>query len=205
MEKICHVVGAGDFSPELLQVREEDLIIAADAGLAHLKKMGLAPDLYVGDGDSLGYIPEGVERVLLPTVKDDTDTLAALREGLARGYRLFYLYGALGGTRFSHSVANLQTLAFLARQGARGVILDAHGRTSLLEKGLHKPLTRKGYFSLFALEKEAEVSVSEAKYSGEHLLLFPYLPLGVSNEGDESTLVSVHRGSVLLVSEESSL
>ena len=110
--KICHVVGAGDFAPHLLKTGKDDLIIAADAGYDHLRRAKITPHLYIGDGDSLGFTPEGIETVLLPTVKDDTDIHAAVKVGLSRGFRTFYIYGALGGKRFSHSLANLQVLSF---------------------------------------------------------------------------------------------
>jgi len=73
---VCHIVGAGDFEPSLIPPRGSgDLLIAADAGFLSLQKAGLTPDLYIGDGDSLGFLPRGVDTVVLPKVKDDTDTL----------------------------------------------------------------------------------------------------------------------------------
>lgn len=201
MSRICHVVGAGDFDPALFSPLEGDLIIAADAGLRHLQKAGIKPHLYVGDGDSLGFCPEELDTVVLPKVKDDTDTLAALREGLGRGYRRFYLYGALGGSRFSHSIANVQTLAFLSSQGAKGTLIDQNGRVSLLTGASVQALTRRGYFSLFAYGGEAVVTVEGAKYPLKEATLTPLFPLGVSNEGSDSSRITVHSGAVLLIEE----
>ena len=61
----------GGRGPQLLQ--------AADRGLAHLNRLGLAPHLVVGDFDSLGWTPEGGHVIRHPVEKDDTDTMLAIR------------------------------------------------------------------------------------------------------------------------------
>ncbi len=198
---VCRIVSAGDFSPALFSRAAGDLVIAADAGLSALDAAGLEADLYVGDSDSLGKKPEGIESVSLPAVKDDTDTLAAVREGLARGYRRFVLYGALGGGRFSHSVANLQTLAYLADAGATGEIVDEKCRVTLLEKGIVCLRAKGEYLSLFAFGGEGVVSIRGAKYPLEKTRLSPAFPLGVSNEGENDTEIEIHEGRFLLVRE----
>lgn len=201
MKPICHVVGAGDFSPRLLSLAKQDLLIAADAGYEHLTKAGLRPHLYIGDGDSLGFTPEGVDTVVLPVVKDDTDVHAALKEGLARSFRSFRIYGALGGKRFSHSLANLQLLAFLAQNGAEGVLVDENYSVFLLTEGVHTFDFTGGYFSLFDFAGTGLISVSGAKYPLSHAALPSHLTLGTSNEGTDHTRIEVHRGSFYLVRE----
>ena len=57
-----------------------------------------------------------------------------IREGLARGCTEFYFYGATGGHRLDHTLANLQSLAFLRRHGARE---RRRGLWFGLERGLH--------------------------------------------------------------------
>ena len=198
---ICHVVGAGDFSPSLLHPAPNDLLIAADAGFEHLRRVGIRPHLYVGDGDSLGFTPDGIDTVVLPVVKDDTDIHAALREGLARGYKTFRIYGALGGKRFSHSLANLQLLAFLAENGASGVLTDENYSVLHLTEGCYEFDFSGGFFSLFDFTGSGVISVSGAKYPLDHALLPPTLTLGTSNEGSAKTQIQVHKGAFYLVRE----
>ncbi len=201
MTDICHVVGAGDFSPWLLCLTENDFLIAADAGYDHLAKAGILPHLYIGDGDSLGFIPEGIDTVVLPEEKDDTDIHAALKEGLARGFRRFRIYGALGGNRFSHSLANLQVLSFLAQNGAEGILIDEHYSVSLLTHGTYSFDFTGGYFSLFDFSGTGLVSVTGAKYPLTRAALPPHQTLGISNEGTKNTLIEVHEGSFYLIRE----
>lgn len=203
---ICYIVSAGDFSVGLLpEIGEDDLLIAADAGYLPLCGAGITPDCFVGDGDSLGYIPDLPDAARLPSVKNDTDTVAAVKIGYSRGYRRFRLYGALGGKRFSHSVANVQTLLYIESLGGEGEIVDENCTVSLLTdktKG-DVSLPCGGYFSLFALGGDAEVSIGGAKYLASHVALSPSFPLGVSNEPFDGCAVRVHSGKVLLVYEAS--
>lgn len=122
MDGICYIVGSRPPGEIALARGREALVIAADGGLRHLEAQGLTADLIVGDFDSLGRVPEGDNILRHPVEKDDTDMLLAVRTGLDRGYRIFVLYGGLGG-RLDHTYANLQVLNFLASRGASGRLL----------------------------------------------------------------------------------
>ncbi len=198
---ICHIVSAGDFSIALLPPRESlSLLIAADAGYRVLRKAGVEPDVFVGDGDSLGFIPDHADKVILPCKKDDTDTHAAIKLGFERGYRRFAIYGALGGKRFSHSLANLQCLSFISDLGGEGVIVDENCTVRLISEGeTYRFEGTDGYFSLFSWEGEAIVSVTGAKYETERAAIPAAATLGVSNEPRGECTVTVHSGRVLLV------
>ena len=197
--KTCHIIGGGDFSRLLIRKSEGDLVIAADIGYARLMRDGIVPDLTVGDFDSLGRIPEG-EVVTLPAHKDDTDIGAAIREGFDRGYREFALYGALGGERFSHSVANLQLLIYINSLGAHGTIYDERCTVTLLAPGTHTFTRdrRAAKLSFFAVGGDARVTLTGFSYPLECATLTESYPLGVSNELEsEVGTVEVHSGLLL--------
>ena len=203
MSGLCRIVAAGDFAAERFRAacaaQPEALLIAADAGLLHLQSLDVRPDLFVGDADSLGAQPEGLACVPLPTVKDDTDTLAAVREGLRRGCDRFEIYGALGGKRFSHSLANLQTLLYAKRHGAACRLIDESCTVFALQA---ERCRISGAFSLFAADGAARVTVRGAKYPLEEEPLTPDFPLGVSNRAlAGSAEITVHAGSVFVVTE----
>ena len=201
---ICHIVSAGDFSAGLLPDRATcSLLVAADAGYRALKDVGLEPDVFIGDGDSLGFIPHAHERIVLPCEKDDTDTFAAVKYGLEKGYREFRLYGALGGRRFSHSVANVLTLLFIAENCGHGEIVDEDCTVTLILPGEKKSVPKDvcRYFSLFPVGDEAVVSVRGAKYSGEAIRLTQGSALGASNEPSDGCEISAISGKVLLICE----
>lgn len=201
-EKRCIIVGGGDFESDLLpEIREEDLLVAADSGYAALEKMGIRPHLCIGDFDSLGYEPQDCDVLRLPVEKDDTDMVAAARLGMERGYTCFVFLGVLGGERFSHSMAAVQTLGWLLKQGARGTILDRCCRVSAVNDRIAWPASAHGSVSVFALGGEAEVSMEGLKYSLCHHTL-DIFPLGVSNSFvGLPAYIAVHRGMVLVVEE----
>ena len=114
---ICYIFGALDTPIADFKPQESDLIIAADGGYSTLTKLNIKPDLVVGDFDSLGSIPENENVVKHPVKKDDTDTLLAVKIGLEKGYKTFIIYGAIGG-RLDHTVATIQTAAFVAERAS---------------------------------------------------------------------------------------
>ena len=211
MDKKCIIVAAGDLTVGEITKNEGDLVIAVDGGLDYCSFLQLEPDLILGDFDSVSensaaiinklaaQIPERIFR--LPREKDDTDTLAALKEGLRRGYRDFRIYGGTGG-RLEHTLANVQCLLYLKKQGACGYLMDGHGMILVLEnETVHFRKGLEGYFSLFALSKEAKgVTIEGMKYPLDKAVLNNDFPLGISNEftGQES-FVAVEQGQLVCI------
>ena len=116
----CYIIGAGDFFGLREIPDDSDYVIAADAGYEYCRKNNIIPDLVLGDFDSLGAAPKHPNVMQLPVEKDDTDTVFAIKTGLEKGYRHFYIYGGLGGKRSDHTIANLQSLLYIANRKARG-------------------------------------------------------------------------------------
>ena len=53
----CIIFCAAEFHGLVAPLAEDDYIIAADGGLAHVKALGISPQCILGDFDSLGYVP----------------------------------------------------------------------------------------------------------------------------------------------------
>ena len=198
MEPVCYIVGAMDPGP--LRFPRPGLIIAADGGYAHLRGQGLAPDIAVGDFDSLGYIPEK-NVVRHPPEKDDTDTMLAIRLGLERDYGVFVLYGCLGG-RLDHTYANLQVLLYLARRGAAGFLLGEGTAVSAVHCGrLDFAPGHAGTISVFCPDGEARgVSLTGLCYPLRDAVLTSAFPLGVSNRfTGQAASAEVKEGTLLVM------
>ena len=210
---VCILVGAGDAPDKKIPVREEDYLIAVDGGYDYCREWQLEPDLVLGDFDSVN--PARKEELrrrqqenpdttkVLPVMKDDTDMLAALRIGLEKGYRLFYLYGGCGG-RLEHTIANIQLLSALAQKGCRGTLIGPGSFYQVIQDGeVCFPKEQTGYLSVFCLGDRAEgVCETGLKYSLSDAVLTKEFPIGVSNEfiGKESR-ISVRKGQLLLIGE----
>ena len=121
--KECVIFCAAGFDGLARPIGPDAYVIAADGGLRHTENLGLTPNAVLGDFDSLGYTPKGAG--VFPVEKDDTDAMLAVRLGLERGCDEFLLYGSLDGPRLDHTVANFQTLQFLADHGAVGYLIGS--------------------------------------------------------------------------------
>lgn len=183
MEPVCYIVGAAP-TAALPSKREGDFLIAADKGYEALRRAGLAPDLIMGDFDSLGYTPEGENVLPHSPIKDDTDLLLAIRWAMERGWRRFVIYGALGGARLDQTVASFQTLRFLAEHGATGRLVgDGWNVTLLSNAALRFPASASGWLSVFVSGDAARgVTLRGLKYELTNATLTCGMPLGVSNE-----------------------
>ena len=201
MGGICWIVGAGDFSGTLPPIGADDMVIAADAGYKALTQMGIKVDRVVGDFDSLGEAPIHPFVEIHPIEKDETDMMLAVRTALAAGYREVRIYGGLGG-RLDHSFANLQTLVFLARQGAMGWLIDqTTAITAVADGELRFSEKAEGIVSVFAAHGAAHgVTLEGLKYPLNDYTMTPDNPIGVSNEftGIPSR-ISVRKGVLLVM------
>ena len=196
----CVIFCAGGFETLAEDLGAEDYVIAADGGLRHTQALGIVPQAVLGDFDSLGYVPEDAQ--VYPVEKDDTDSVLAVRKGLEQGCRRFVLYGALDGPRLDHTVANLQTLLYLAEHGARGYLVGKHHIvTALRNETVVFPAGCTGIFSLFCFGETARgVTLTGLKYPLEDGSLESGFPLGVSNHfTGEPAEVSVKDGSLLIL------
>lgn len=201
MTGTCIVVGAGNVLASELKIEAGDYVIGADGGMEHLERLGIKADMALGDFDSLGYVPEHENLVLHPVMKDDTDMMLAVKEGLRLGYRKFRLYGGLGG-RLDHTLANLQTLIWLSKQGAEARLIgEGSCVTAVTDGEIFFDETKRGVISVFCLTGRASgVTITGLKYPLENAVLTSDMPLGVSNEfiGQKST-VRVTDGTLVVM------
>ena len=197
--KTCVIFCAGEFDA-LVEPLDNALVIAADGGYRHCALLGIHPDIILGDFDSLGYAPEGAQ--VFPVEKDDTDSMLAVRRGLALGCRRFVIYGGLDGPRLDHTVANLQTLQFLADRGAQGIFVGNSSLATMISGGsVRFPAVPEGLISVFCMGRDATgVTIRGLQYELEGGTLTAGFPLGVSNHFiGKKAEVSVKSGSLLII------
>jgi thiamine pyrophosphokinase len=121
-------------------VQPGDTLIAADGGARHCQRLGLIPNLLIGDFDSLDEAEvsrlqaAGTTIIRHPQRKDATDLELALSYALQAGYKEALVYGALGA-RWDQTLANLLLPASEALQGLRIVLVDGDQEIRLLRPG----------------------------------------------------------------------
>ncbi|WP_026523758.1 MULTISPECIES: thiamine diphosphokinase [unclassified Butyrivibrio] len=206
---------------------EETFCIYCDGGLYHEEKLGVKPDLIIGDFDSHPVPETEVELIKLPTEKDDTDSVYAVKEAIKRGFTEFILIGAIG-KRFDHSLGNMAILIMLEKQGLSGMIIDDYSEISLIsggcasvDKGIseNNGIAEAGkslgtasniaeigddfsFFSVLPAGGDASgVTIEGAKYNVKDVELTMDFPVGISNEvapGSRAT-VSVREGKLFII------
>lgn len=227
------LIGAGELDrSQAITIQQEkqngSYVIALDGGLVFCSNYSIEPDMIVGDFDSLKeeLLNElrtkkeisktsdlEVQQLLskfpsdiihrLPCEKDDTDTLAAIKMAVEKGYKSFTIYGGLGG-RFSHTMANIQSLLYLKEQGLHGELIGSNSKVFLLRnESVTLQPQANGYISIFSYTEKAQgVTLKNLKYEIDNVELTNSFPIGVSNEfiGKEA-VISVMQGVLLIVVE----
>lgn len=184
--------------------KEEDLILAADAGWNTALRCGAHPSVLLGDLDSLGDIelPEDVKLIRVPAEKDLTDTQLAVQYALEAGAREILIVGGLEG-RLDHTLSLLAILEELSEKNIPAVITSGRNRARFVRDG-GTILPRSPYFTYFSIlaadKKVKGVTVEGAKYPLKNATLCRDLQYAVSNEIDGNcALIEIRRGGAWIV------
>ena len=198
--KTCYIFGSALGFPKDFKPQEGDLVIGADAGYLKLESLGLTPHLPVGDFDSLGVIPQNCEIIKHPVKKDDTDTMLAVKIGYDRGYRNFCLCGC-AGKRLDHTLANLQTLSYIAEKGGKAYLIgDDYIASAIKEDTISFNDSQKGNISVFSATDCCEVSITGLLYPVDRAKVTYDFPLGVSNSFiGEKAEITIHKGTAIII------
>ncbi len=131
---ILAAMGLSDSEAAEISALQNPYIICADAGYTHAARCGILPDMILGDFDSYGGSAATIQGTVetFPVEKDDTDTMLAVKEGLAAGCKMFRIYGALGG-RLDHTMANIVALRYLLDHGASGWLISEDNCVTMIE------------------------------------------------------------------------
>lgn len=196
MPALIFLNGDCTYSEELKKlILNHSVVVAADGGYEHCRKLGLVPDYLVGDMDSISssgleefsrISPEKLLRY--PPEKDFTDSEIALNKVLENNVKEIIFIGAMGG-RYDHMFANQMTAASLALKGINVTLTD--GNTFMYSITADNPFTRsvnksvktKYRYSLIPCVEDIEhVDISGLKYSLSKTPLMFGSQRGVSNE-----------------------
>lgn len=168
---------------DLTWVRAGDLILCADGGYEAALALGLKPDRLIGDMDSRPCDqPVSCPVSRYPVMKDETDTVLCIREGIQMGAQEFIVLGGLGG-RLDHTYANLQTMAYGLDLGVKVTLTGQGTEARLLSPGQYTLAKRPGMkLSLFAYTPQVTgLTLEGMVYPLQNASLDDRFPLGVSN------------------------
>lgn len=215
MSHDCYIFTGGNVYAESLtelgvSPKADDLVIAADSGYLTAKRLGITPDLLLGDLDSLdrSKITEAelayLEKIIVSPIKDDTDTQLAAYTAISRGAGRIFIIGGLGG-RLDHTLSSVFLLEDISFSGVECMMTDGRNRVHIMcadgdEKSLYITPCYK-YLSLVSLTDKCEgVSVSGVFYPLDKVELTRRYSYAVSNEiTADRARVSLEHGSMLVI------
>jgi thiamine pyrophosphokinase len=188
------------------------LLVAADGGAAFLIKLGLSPDVVVGDLDSLScgsltaLAEQGVPVKRFPERKDQTDGELAVDEALARGAGEIVLAGGLGS--LDHTLGHLAILRRLASRGvpARLISPELTVRVFVAPAEFYLQAPPRTRVSVVALASDAVVTLQGMEYTLQREVLACDTCRGLGNAvAGETPWARVHRGAVAVLVATSSV
>jgi thiamine pyrophosphokinase len=191
-------------TPRLERQIDGSRVIAADAGIGHARMLGIIPELWVGDFDSVpANLPENlaaVPKTVFPAEKDKTDGELAIAEALDRGATSLILAGAFGGKRADHAFLHLALAVRMAETGVTVLL------TSGAQEGVPVLPGKAGFdyadgtlFSVLGFSDLSGLTVTGAKWPLDHVEVAFGSSLTISNEVRGRLGIALERGRALLL------
>ena len=203
------IISGGSFDKNFLhnfiKNRKYDYVIAVDRGLCYAGKLGIVPDLIVGDFDSadkslLDSFDQSIVR-LFNSEKDDTDTEIAIREAVKHKSDIDIVC-ATGG-RIDHLLGNIHILKIALDEGINARIID-RGNVIFLKNSDFKLVNgdwNGKYVSLIPFDGEVNgIKLKGFKYPLDGYDLKPGITKCISNEiVKDNAYVEIKSGCLIVV------
>lgn len=191
-------------TPRLSRQIDGARVIAADSGIRHAAALGVAPELWTGDFDS---VDDGMRAAharvpveLFPREKDQTDGEIAVDAALKRGATEILLVGAFGGARADHAFLHLTAGIRLAENGTDCLLTSGNQEGVPLLSGERKfDYDDRTMFSILPFSDLGGLTLAGAKWP----LCARTVPFGssltLSNEVAGELAVRLESGRAMLV------
>lgn len=198
----CYIFGAceiNNYNYIRINKNENDIIICADGGIKHTLKLGIIPDILIGDMDSTNKM-QAITIIKYNPIKNDTDMLLAVKKAIELGYKEINIYGGIGG-RLDHTYANFQILAYIIDNDCNGYLYDEKTVVTMTKDKFVFDNFEYKYISIFSYgEKIDKVTIKGLKYEICDLNLFNTFPIGISNEHiNKKGSVEINQGKLLII------
>lgn len=191
-------------TPRLSRQMDGARVIAADSGMKHAAALGVVPELWTGDFDS---VDDGMRAAhaevpveMFPPEKDQTDGEIAIDAALKRGATEIMLVGAFGGARADHAFLHLTAGIRLAENGTACLLTSGNQEGVPLLPGERSfDYDDRTVFSILPFSDLGGLSLTGAKWP----LSARTVPFGssltLSNEVAGDLAVRLESGRAMLV------
>ena len=202
---ICSGGQLGEWA--LPYIDQQYYLIGADRGAQFLIENGFTPSIAIGDFDSVTKeqyrnIEQKSKEILSFDAidKDYTDTELSFLHAIERGSSEIILLGGLG-TRFDHSLGNIQLLSLALKKGMKACLIDAHNRIQLMNDKLFVEREQFEYISLLPYSDVVTgITLEGFMYPLHNATIEKGESIGVSNKLIEgSGTIQIATGQLLVI------
>lgn len=201
------ILANGEFpkSNSLIQeLKNAEFLVVCDGAMIHLEKLGIVPEIIIGDLDSL---PSKLkikyqDRVVQLKEQASNDLSKAFYHCLTLGFDEFIILGATG-KREDHSIANVSLLSEYAKHCKDLTMRSDFGEFRVYSLPCKIPTQKGEQISLFCLDPEAKITSKYLKYPLMNLELRIWAN-GTLNqaEGDFFTLSADRQTQIIVYKEK---
>lgn len=174
-----------DYFTRLIQ--RADLVVCADGGARHLRRMNLVPHVAIGDLDSIDtesrrfLETHHVPIIKHPQDKDATDTELAAQWAMDNGATELTFLGVTG-TRLDHTLANILLLKPINATGTKCRIVDDNNEIYLVTDRIELHGTPGDHLSLIPLTETVKgVTITGVDFPLDKAEIPMGSSLGISN------------------------
>ena len=196
----------GDLTPtaRLLAQVADTRVIAADSGILHAQALGLTPELWLGDFDSVTEdvlaANEAIPRKIFAAEKDFTDGELAIRAARDRGASEILFVGAFGGPRPDHAFLHITQAIILAEEGLSTMLSNGLQEGVPLMPGVRDFDYASGtLFSILPFGDLSGLTIESGKWPLDNVEVAFGSSLTISNEVRGDLRVGLNSGRALLL------
>lgn len=169
---------------------ENSKIVCADGAYRHMLKLGIKPDILIGDFDSINTdLPTDIEILKFNSDKDSTDGQLALEYAIKNKAKSVVFLGVSGG-REDHFFGNISLLFLAHKKGLKAEIFTDECKIYVIDGKFEMACTKNKYFSIVPFSNELHIMNTEGlKYKVVNKSLYMHETLGISNCTTEEKVV----------------
>ena len=205
----CVIVANGEmeYSSDMITIiRNAQMVLCADGGARHLRKMNITPDILTGDFDSIDaddqsfFQNKKVKTKTFPQTKNYTDTELCLSYAIKKNATDITFLGVTG-SRLDHTLANIFLLKKLTKLNIKSRIIDRHNELFIVTDFIELQGRPGELLSIIPVSHSVKgITLTGLEYPLKNADIKMGDSLGISNVFKESAAsISIKKGVVIAV------
>ncbi len=187
-------------------IDHSDMLVCADGGSRHLRKVDILPDIVIGDLDSMSISDRNflenrnIKIIQYPRRKAASDTELAVMWAMENRADEITLTGTTG-ERLDHTLANIFLMKKIAAKGIPCRMIDDNNEIYLISDKIRLKGNQGDLVSVIPLtEKVSGLTLTGLEYSLEDAEIFMGSSIGISNylTGNEAC-ISIKTGLLAVI------